>query len=107
MGKMRRESTPKREVWDNLCIKALLIVGLVILLLACTQPEPTSTPTPAADLQATIEALRAEPTPMVRRNCYPYAHCYTYQHSYTDSYAYCNSNIRLATVGRTPCGLGN
>ncbi len=45
--------------------KVLLIVGLVILLVACTQPEPAATPTPAVDLQATIEALRAEPTPMV------------------------------------------
>ena len=85
-GKMRRESAQKREALGfttevsksfymtlsakrrfrirgvfHLATKALLIVGLLVLL-GCA---PQATPTPTIDLQATIEALRTEPTPMV------------------------------------------
>ena len=75
--------------------KVLLIVGLLVLL-GCA---PQATPTPTTDLQATIEALRAEPTPMVVVIATSTPTGHTYQYSYT--YAYTDSNFyTLAVVCR-------
>ena len=93
--------------------KALLIVGLLILLVACGESEPMATQTPTQEALLESPVTRIAPHAYFNSECYEYSNTIrygctraygdsnTHGDTYTSSYGYANADQHAHAYGNT------